>query len=71
MMRTFTYTYLRFDVESGEFFTYVDTVQAISFDDAEYKATINHPEAQVLGQLVSEIDYKTGKKTDYDTFLNN
>lgn len=70
-MRAYTYTYLRFDVELGEFFTYVDTVKAISFDDAEHKATVNNPEAQVLGQLVGSVDYKTGKKTDYETFSSN
>lgn len=70
-MRAYTYTYLRFDVESGEFLTYVDTVMAISFDDAEHKATVNHPEAQVLGQLVGSVDYNTGRKTDYETFLSN
>lgn len=70
-MRTYTYTYLKFDVESGQFFTYVDTVKAISFDDAEHKATVKHPEAQVLGQLVGSVDYKTGRKTNYETFLNN
>lgn len=70
-MKTYTYTYLKFDIESGQFFTYIDTVKAISFDDAEHKATSIHVEAEIFGQLVSSIDEKTGKRTDYETFLNN
>lgn len=70
-MRTYTYTYLKFDVESGEFLTFVDTVQAISFEDAEKKVLSECPEGEVLGRLVGKVDEKTGNKTDTEYYFNN
>lgn len=47
------------------------TIEAINFEEAEYKAK-KHPSLnlKVTGELVSEIDWETGERTDYDYHLN-
>ena len=47
-------------------------IQAIGWDDAEQQARRMdfHSGLAVVGELVAEIDERTGKKVDFDYYLN-
>lgn len=70
-MNKYCTEYYKIDSKFNEFRRYAGQyIDAISFEDAEQKAFDINPELVVTGILVSEIDYVTDERIDYDYNLN-
>lgn len=66
-MRKWTTQFQAVEVSTGELKTYMgDYIKAPSFGLAQMYCNEHKPYLRVIGELVAEIDFETGERTDYD-----
>lgn len=65
-MKSFMYIYKLWSIHEKQWVRFVGTIKAETFEQAEWKISLKHPDYENLGELVGLIDQESGLKIDLD-----